>query len=341
MEFMSIKKINILFVLIFVLSAMASAQVKVKAKPVVKNDSTLLVKFLIKGDGTTKYLGSSEFVITSNSNELDFENAKIVDFGEFSNTHIDYTKPSLGKKGKKCGVLIYQKPKGKGKLIESTKDNNVGAIEFKINDPCAKSNLDWSQGNKTVNEFVDSKPKANKLDVDFEDIESILLRKLDSLTEFPVVKLKGNRIESTVSKDIIWYKNGVPYLAGIPSFDAIESGVYTAKVKDKCGYEHLSEPFTHVITAVDEVVTQNSLVISPNPVKESAELSVGLADADNVIIDVIAKSGLTIQVFTGVLNAGTTTIPFVPSYFNLAAGKYQIKVSGDNTSLQQSLLIVK
>jgi hypothetical protein len=151
---------------------------------------------------------------------------------------------------------------------------------------------------------------------------------INPLPEQPTITQNGNTLMSSSTMNNQWFLNGAEIPGATAQFYTFtEKGFYSVSVSN--GVCMNTSP---ILTDIENVISENTLAVYPNPFATETKLSFGKY-VNDVLVKVISVRGETIKESTV---SGTETII---AKDGLSAGVYFIQVIGDGISATQKVIV--
>jgi hypothetical protein len=153
--------------------------------------------------------------------------------------------------------------------------------------------------------------------------------------ELPVITQAGNNLVSSAAMGNQWYLNGTAIPGAVNStWQPVTPGTYTVSVTKPGCPSVTSAPFNYTITAINEPVWSNSMIVSPNPTQGDVEIRY-TGNSTRFTAMVLDLNGRQVK------SQGLFRSSCILDFRKLSAGMYVIRIFNVTTSEYINRVIVK
>lgn len=331
------KKYYLIFLLILNIAIVCATNINISVNQSVIGDTLYLTYRLTTSTHNQGFrIGSSDFVVKINGNDLDINNARLHNAISLGTSYLPLEIVAAEQMIGLYVRLDHQKMNSTKILII---DTLLATVSVPIINKCGFNKVDILTDAGSVNqlivtpytiEFIRSSltgisDSIKNLNADFSNIE-------------PTLFFENNKIVSSVDNNNTWYFNGEK-LIGI-SGSAIEPvglGDYSVEIKNECN-SIFSKPLSLKVNNIEKNIDNHfEFQVSPNPFNEQVKISFTLNETSHVKIEVFDILGVKkAEILNDFYQNGKHEVVWATSKFNLNPGHYffRINANGKSTTIK-------
>ncbi len=324
------------FALVLLFSSLflfAQATFRLSVNQLVERD-TLRLLYYIKSlnNSNALALGSSDFVVKINGNDLEVDKAVLVPNLSLGNAYLPL---EIGIAEEMIGLYVRLNHQTTVVPTILNQDTLLATVFVPIKNKCEQNSLTVLTDAGSSTQIIATPYSIEYITTKF-GIDATPPIPLDggfSITQ-PKLLVENGVIKSTINKNNVWYFNGNVINATGDKIEIIAPGEYMVESRNECT-SIFSNPLALRVNNLDKSNDNNfDFQISPNPFSEMVKLTFNLVETSHVKLEVFDILGVKkAEIINDFFSSGKQEITWSSAKSNLNAGHYFFRLTANGKSI--------